>query len=308
MSVYTLVTLSQLRAFFDDYDLGRIDTFEGIADGIANSNYAVRTTQGDFILTLFESQSVEELSHYVMLLNHLAQSAALYPNPRADRQGHFLRSLNGKPALVCERLSGRAIDCPTREQCRQIGASLAGLHLETRDVDFPIAGTHAPSALATLFDRIKTDLSVEDTRLIEDELQFQARIDEPLPGGVIHGDLFRDNALFDNGRLSGIVDFYSACHDSWLRDIAVCANDWCHEDTLFDRHRFDALLDGYERIRPLSEPERRQCRNLLRGSALRFWLSRLVHRHSRRTASLTQPKDPFVFRHLLLQHRRFADV
>lgn len=307
MSVYTSVTAAQLDAFFGAYDLGPVEHFAGIPDGIANSHYAVSTTQGDYVLTLFEAQNDEELTPVIELMRHLGTSNPLYPNPQTDRQNRLLRRLNGKPALVCKRLAGQSLVSPTSEQCRQIGAQLARLHLDTHDYAFPIASHHDVLSIKALFEQVESRLPGADRELILGELQFQAEHErQPLPGGVIHGDLFRDNALFADGQISGILDFYSACRDHWLRDIAVCANDWCRDHGIFNRQKLTALLSGYETLRPLSAIEHQHCNRMLRAAALRFWLSRLVHRHSNRPAALSQPKDPFVFKDLLVQHRQAA--
>lgn len=307
MSVYTSVTSAQLDAFFGAYDLGRVLDFAGIADGIANSHYAVATTQGDYVLTLFEAQSNEELTPVIELMQRLGASNPLYPNPRADRQNRLLRRLNGKPALVCKRLTGQSTVSPTIDQCRQIGSELARLHLDTRDCAFPIASHHDVNSIRALFEQVESQLSTDDRELIFGELQFQSKHErQALPGGMIHGDLFRDNALFADGQISGILDFYSACHDHWLRDIAVSANDWCCDDGIFNTQKLTALLAGYETLRPLSAIEHQHCNRMLRAAALRFWLSRLVHRYSNRAAALSQPKDPFVFKDLLVRHRHAA--
>lgn len=307
MSVYTSVTFAQLDAFFGAYDLGQVVDSAGIPEGIANSHYAVVTTQGDYVLTLFEAQNDEELTPVIELMQCLGTRNPLYPNPQTDRQNRLLRRLNGKPALVCKRLAGRSLVSPTSEQCRQIGAQLARLHLDTRDHSFPVASHHDVVSIKALFEQVESQLSADDRELILGELQFQAEHEQqPLPGGVIHGDLFRDNALFADGQISGILDFYSACRDHWLRDIAVCANDWCCNKAIFNTQKLTALFSGYETLRPLSAIEHQHCNRMLRAAALRFWLSRLVHHHSNRAAALSQPKNPFVFKDLLVQHRNAA--
>lgn len=307
MSVYTTVTSAQLDAFFGAYDLGRVLYFAGIPDGIANSHYSVATTRGEYVLTLFEAQNSEELTPVIELMQRLGTSNPLYPNPQTDRQNRLLGRLNHKPALVCKRLAGQSIVSPTPDQCRQIGAQLAKLHLDTRDYSFPIASHHDVNSIKAMFEQVESQLSNADRELIFGELQFQSEHEQQtLPGGVIHGDLFRDNALFVGGQISGILDFYSACRDNWLRDIAVCANDWCCDNGIFNAQKLASLLSGYETLRPLSATEHQHCNRMLRAAALRFWLSRLVHRYSNRAAALSQPKDPFVFRDLLGQHRHAA--
>jgi homoserine kinase type II len=156
----------------------------------------------------------------------------------------------------------------------------------------------------TLFHRIDPQLSKIDRVLIKDELNFQTQHPpESLPVGIIHTDLFKDNVLFDGGKISGILDFYSACRGPLLLDIAVTANDWCCDNGLFNLDKVTALLSAYEILRPLQTQEKQHWQTMLRIAALRFWLSRLGHQLYPRQGDIIQQKDPLFFRHLLKQHR-----
>ena len=305
MSVYTRITRPQLDQFFSAYTLGEVVSFEGITDGIDNTNYFVTTTQGGFVLTLFESLTVDDLPHVLKLLSHLGKNSLPCPCPQSDRQGNSLRLLNGKPAAVFRRLSGAATAAPSVLHCQEIGLQLASLHRCTQDYVFPIKSGNDLSWCKTVLGKVGAHLSAADRELIDDELAFQAENSAVnLPRGVIHADLFRDNVLFDDERLSGLLDFYSACTDTLLLDVAITANDWCCDNGTVNNEKFRALLAAYESLRPLEPLEKQHWPILLRAAALRFWLSRLEHQCYPRPGEITQQKDPLIFRRILLQHRQ----
>lgn len=307
MSVYTPVTHSQLEFFFDRYALGSVIQFEGIANGIDNSNYFVDTTQGSFVVTLFESLNMDELPQYIKLLTRLTQYHILCPCPQLDRQAKPLRMLNNKPAAIFKRLSGIVIKCPTYVHCQQVGLQLAELHDYTQNYHFPIS-INILAECKTLFAQLDNQLTETDRALITDELDFQTRhYPNNLPRGVIHADLFRDNVLFDGNKLSGILDFYSAGTGDLLLDLAITANDWCCDNGKPNASKVTVLLSAYETLRPLHTEEKQHWQTLLRIAALRFWLSRLTHQLYPREGEITQQKDPLFFRRLLEQHRNCTE-
>ncbi len=305
MSVFTRITRPQLDQFFSAYTLGEVISFEGITDGIDNTNYGVVTSQGSFILTLFESLSADNLPHFLTLLSHLGKNDLPCPRPQVDRQGNPLRELNGKPAAVFKRLSGTATVSPSVLHCQEIGLQLASLHRCTQGYVFPIKSGNDLDWCKSVLNKIGMHLSATDRELIDDELAFQTKNSQAnLPSGFIHADLFRDNVLFTNDRLSGLLDFYSACTDTLLLDVAIAANDWCCDNGMVNAGKFAALLSAYESLRPLEPLEKQHWLAMLRAAALRFWLSRLEHQYYPRPGEIIQQKDPLVFRNILLQHRQ----
>jgi homoserine kinase type II len=307
VSVYTPVTHSQLEFFFDRYALGSVIKFEGITNGIDNTNYFVDTTQGSFVVTLFENLSMDELPPYIKLLTRLTNYQIPCPSPQLDKKGISLRMLNNKPAAVFKRLSGIVIKYPTHTHCQQIGLQLAELHDYTQNYHFPI-NNNVLAECKLLFDQLDSQLTETDCALITDELDFQTRhYPNNLPRGVIHADLFRDNVLFDGEKLSGILDFYSAGTGDLLLDLAITANDWCCDNGKLNASKVTALLSAYETLRPLHTEEKQHWQTLLRIAALRFWLSRLTHQLYPREGEITQQKDPLFFRRLLEQHRNCTE-
>jgi len=305
VSVYTQITRSQLDHFFSTYALGEVISFEGIQDGINNTNYFVETTQGSFVLTLFETLTANELPHFMRLLSHLVKRNIPSPEHQPDRQAKVLRELNNKPAAVFKRLSGIATTLPSIEQCQEIGVQLANIHRCTQHYVFPIKNYNDLDWCKKLLNKIDARLSATDRALIKDELLFQtANSSADLPQGVIHADLFRDNVLFVDNQLSGILDFYSAHKGTLLFDIAITVNDWCCENGDINHDKLAALLSAYESLRPLEQLEKQYWQTMLRAAALRFWLSRLEHQLYPRPGDIIQQKDPLIFRHLLQRHRQ----
>ena len=304
MSVYTTVSQQQLKDFLGLYTLGDLISFKGIKEGIENTNYTVTTTQGNFILTIFESLTARELPCYLLLLSYLDQNDFPAPKPQVCEKGQLLNTLIDKPAALFNCVPGHSVTYPSIAQCGEIGVYLAKLHLCSTKYDFKKQNSKNLAGCQSIFDKIKHALSKDETKLLISELSFQATYSLPvLPKGLIHADLFRDNVLFNNGSISGILDFYNACNDYFLFDIAVTCNDWCIDNGIINPQKIKALLSGYTKIRVLNGDEKKHLPVFLRLAALRFWISRLEHRLNPKEGELTLVKDPLVFRRLLEYHR-----
>jgi len=305
MSVYTPVERDELQAFLQNYSLGELVEYEGISAGIENTNYFVTTTEQRMVLTLFENHTAEELVYFLDLMAFLAEHEVPSAHPLADNDGNYLRELNGKPAALVMRLSGGGIESTTKDQCAAIGHALAQLHVAGQAFGGRRDNDRGPHWWRTTRDAVFARLKSDEQGLLEEELAFQTshRFDT-LPRGVIHADLFRDNALFDGNTLTGLIDFYYACNDVLLYDVAVTLNDWCsREDGSLDEAKASAMLDAYHKVRPISEAEKEAWPVMMRAAALRFWLSRLQDMYFPREGELTHIKDPDVFKQILLQRK-----
>ena len=309
MAVYTEVTDEALRDFLAGYDLGSLLSFKGIAEGVENSNYLLRTTQGSFILTLYEKRvDVADLPFFLGLLSHLSANGLNCPQPVPNRAGTALGHLADRPAALVTFLDGVWIKKPKVRHCRALGEALARLH--EAGAGFPLRRANALSvdAWPRLFaqagdraDSIAAGLTAE-TRLDLDDLA--AHWPRDLPGGVIHADLFPDNVFFLEDQLSGLIDFYFACDDAFAYDVSICLNAWCFDpDGSFNVTKSTALLEGYIRVRPLSPQEADALPILARGSALRFMLTRLVDWLNVPPGALVKPKDPCEYLAKMRFHR-----
>ncbi|MCS3904218.1 homoserine kinase type II [Methylohalomonas lacus] len=301
MSVYTVVTTEQLKQFLAGYDLGELEQFVGISNGIENTNYFVTTSTGDYVLTLFEVLQADELPYFLELMAFLAEHDIPSAHPVPDRNGMYLQRLNGKPAALVQRLNGASVDLPTPTQCRAIGEQMARMHVACDQFGMHRDPVRGPKWWVTTAAEVMPKLSHSDQALLRAELEFQAAVDtRDLPFGIIHADLFRDNALFVGERLTGIIDFYYACNFYLIYDLAVTVNDWCNSgDSAVDSDNAAHLLGGYQRFRTVTPREIDVWPAMLRGAALRFWLSRLRDMHFPRPGEITHIKDPNVFRDVL---------
>ncbi len=331
MSVYTRVERPELEAFLASFDAGVLVEYTGISAGIENTNYFVTTDQGRYVLTLFEQLGRDELPFFLELMAHLAEHGVPTAHPLANREGRYLSALCGKPAALVQRLSGGTVDHPDAAQCAAIGTALARMHLAGQSYPAERANPRGPHWWREGVARVHDRLSADEARRLDEEIGFQfSHRHDALPRGVIHADLFRDNALFEdaknavgNGvgspegdtrragpmegssRLTGIIDLYYACTDALLYDVAVTVNDWCATEAReLDPERTRALLAAYAAVRPFTPAEHASWPAMLRAAALRFWLSRLVDLHFPRAGELTHTKDPDAFGRLLAAHVR----
>ncbi len=314
MAVYTEVPFDQAAALLQRLNLGTLTALHGIQGGIENTNYfAICEQHGrrqEHVLTVFERLSFEQLPFYLQLMQHLAGKGLPVPAPAADAQGIILHRLLGKPVAVVNKLAGRSELAPTAEHCRAVGAMLARMHLAGRDFSLHQPNLRGLPWWNATVPLVLPFLQPEQALLMRSELAHQNQLAATpayaaLPRGPVHADLFRDNVLFDAGRVSGFFDFYFAGCDSFLFDLAVCLNDWCVQlgpeasDGQHHAERAQALLRAYQAVRPLSTPERGLLAAMLRAGALRFWLSRLWDWHLPRQASLLQAHDPSHFERVL---------
>ena len=301
MSVYTSVSHAQLSAWLRGYALGELLELKGIAAGIENTNYFVSTTRGRYVLTLFEKLQPEELPYYLGLMTHLAARGIPCPRPIPDARGSVLGELCGKPATLVTRLNGLDIERPDVHHCSLVGEVLGRMHIAGMDYPHTMPNPRGLDWWHGAALEVAPHMPAADAALLNAELGFQSRyrLDE-LPRGAIHADLFRDNVLFDGGAIGGVIDFYFACTDILLYDLAITVNDWCIQPSgALDEARSGALLGAYRAVRPISAPERDAWPVMLRAGALRFWVSRLFDLHCPRPGELTFAKDPAHFQRVL---------
>ena len=314
MAVYTEVTDEDLTAFLERYDCGALSFYKGIAEGVENTNYLVRTERDRFILTLYEKRVNEaDLPYFLNLKLHLAGRGVPCPTPVRDRSGQTLGELNGRRAALITFLDGVSVKRPKPEHCGQLGRALAELHLASADFGMYRANALGPKGWPPLYAKFAAragEITPGLSTLIVGELALHAGgFPAGLPQGVIHADLFPDNVFFADGNLSGLIDFYFACNDALAYDIAICLNAWCFEaDHTFNAAKGRALLTGYDGVRMMTTAERAAMPTLARGASLRFLLTRAHDWLHRAPGALVTPHDPLDYVARLRFHQSVGSI
>ncbi|GBR69249.1 homoserine kinase [Gluconobacter kanchanaburiensis] len=311
MAVYTELAAETLEAFLGTYGIGLLVSFHGIAEGVENSNFLLRTTEGDFILTLFERRvNASELPWFLGLMQHLAGRGLNCPLPVSDRTGTALRTLAGRPAAITTFLPGVSATQLDEGLCLELGKSLARLHLAGDGYGAVRPNALSPAAWAPLLESCGESADALSPGLTAEVRSALRKIEEAwpsveaLPRGQIHADLFPDNVFFQNGQVSGLIDFYFACTDFLAYDLAICLNAWCFRDEkTFEPSFAAAILQGYESVRPLTKAEKSALPLLCQGAAIRFLLTRLYDWINTPANALVTRKDPLAY---LVRLRHFA--
>ena len=309
MAVYTDVTAEELSEFLVPYGIGDLLSYKGIAEGVENSNYLVHTSQGSFILTLYEKRVARnDLPFFLGLMGHLASHNITCPQPVVNRQGEALGMLAGRPAAIITFLEGMWPRRPNVTHCAGVGAALARMHLAGADFRMSRANALSVKDWRPLFDQAASRADGVQhglSALLRTELDHLERHwPADLPKGVIHADLFPDNVFFLGDKVSGLIDFYFACNDMLAYDVAICLNAWCFEiDHSFNVTKARAFLNAYTRERRLSAAEQDALPLLARGASMRFLLTRLVDWLNVPPGALVKPKDPLEYVRKLRFHQ-----
>jgi homoserine kinase type II len=323
MAVFTPIELSDISDWISrDFNIGQATEIRGIHGGIENSNFFLDTNldgkKHEYVLTIFERLSAEQLPYYLELMRHLAIQGIPVPKPIENKQGQILFSLKGKPAAIVTKLPGLSRLAPEAKHCGLVGEMLAKMHLAGKDFSKTQENLRSLGWWQKTVPLVLPHLDPAQKELLSTELSTQEQFFSSsqyaaLPSGASHCDLFRDNVLFDpqgavdtaNDRLGGFFDFYFAGTDKWLFDLAVTVNDWCLAENKqdLDPERLNALMNAYQSVRPLSKEEQASWPLMLRAASLRFWISRLWDFHLPRDAQMLTPHDPTHFERILLSRR-----
>jgi homoserine kinase type II len=308
MSVYTELTQQNIEELLAQYALGDYRSHKGISAGVENTNYFVETTDHSLVLTLFEKHTLEELPFYLQLGEHLHKDHCKVPLPFRNKSGDFLQLVKNKPAVFIERLKGVHVDA-TISHALEIAKALANIHLSTQTFTKNREHSHGLPWVKQTAQSLYPFLSEQDQLLLNQSLTALEKLPQNLPCGVIHADLFHDNALFDSENISGVIDWYFAGNDSYALDIAIALNDWCLDgQKQFHPANGHSFIDAYDAIRPLNPDERDAIPLLQVQSATRFWLSRLLAKkeHESSDDNITV-KNPEEMKLLLAQLINYTD-
>ena len=314
MAVYTDISDEELHQFLSQYELGQLLSFAGIAEGVENSNFLLRTDQANFILTLYEKRvNKADLPFFIGLMQHLADRGMNCPLPISSKTGENLSECAGKPAAIVSFLNGTSSRYPNAAKCKALGSALADLHVKAADMTLTRNNSLGPQDWQPLLDSIHADpedlpdgLRTKAGSILPDILKAWP---SDLPAGIIHADLFPNNALFVGDELTGIIDFYFACADLLAYDLAICLNSWCFEaDGSFNITKSAALLAGYQSVRPLSQDELDALPVLSAGAAMRFFLTRFYDWINTPKNAFVKPHNPMEYWAKLRFHRNVTSA
>lgn len=302
MSVYTNIEQQELEVFLNNYSLGALLSYQGINEGIENTNYFVTTENGEFVLTIFEEVGFNTLPYYLNFMAHLSDHGMPTAHPIADLNNDYVRVLKDKPAAIVRRLEGKNELEPNSIHCAAVGHALAQMHTISESFEGVLENPRGISWIEKTAERVFSHLSSNEQMILEQEINFLKQLlPDNLPKGVIHADLFRDNVMFKDQTLTGIIDFYYACNDYLLYDLAVTVNDWCRSNFgQLNMDYYNALISAYQAERAFHPQEPEVWKYMLRAAALRFWLSRLQDKFFPKDGEITHIKDPDTFKDILL--------
>lgn len=308
MAVYTSIELKDISAWVETYGIGTPLVLKGIESGVENSNFLLTTTEGRYILTLYEKRvSKEDLPFFLSLLQHLAAKSIPCPEPVAGEDGVVLHELKERPAAIVSFLEGASPQFVRNHHAREVGRQLAHMHKAAADFSGKRGNNFSLSSWVELFDKVKERGDTVKQGLVAEIgaylQELQQRWPSSLPSGVIHADLFPDNVFFQGKTLSGVIDFYFACNDFLMYDLAICLNAWCFEPTgEFNITKARHMLAGYDAVRPISKEELDALPVLAQGAAMRFLLTRLYDWLHVVEGALVQRKDPLEYLRKLRFH------
>ncbi|MBB3454206.1 homoserine kinase type II [Rhizobium sp. BK313] len=312
MAVYTDITEDDLKWFLTEYDVGTLLSYKGIAEGVENSNFLLHTSREPLILTLYEKRVEKgDLPFFLGLMQHLASRGLSCPLPLPRKDGALLGHLSGRPAALISFLEGMWLRKPEAKHCREVGKALAAMHVAGEGFAIKRPNALSLEGWQGLWEKSEARADEVEPGLqdeIRAELDFLgSHWPKDLPDGVIHADLFPDNVFFLGDELSGLIDFYFACNDLLAYDVSICLNAWCFEkDGAYNITKGMALLEGYQSVRPLDDAEIAALPTLSRGSAMRFFLTRLYDWLTTPAGALVTKKDPIEYLRKLRFHRQIA--
>ena len=304
MAVYTKLSENNLKDFFSKYNLGKLLKFQGIQEGIENSNYFVKTDRGKFILTIYEKRVEEkDLPFFMGLMKNIFNKNFPSPEPIINKNGNYITEILGKKAAVVSFLEGASKKNLTPDNCYEVGIYTAKLHMITKNLNIKRTNRLSVNSWRLIYRKIQRDCSKiypDLTKIIERNLEIiEDKWPKNIPRGIIHADLFPDNIFFKGNKLTGIIDFYFSCYDFYALEIAICLNALCFEgknkNLSFNVTKAKKFIDGYSSIRKLTEEEKESLKILCHGAAMRFLLTRVFDYLNLTEDALVKIKDPVEY-------------
>lgn len=314
MAVFTELNKHEIEDFLRDFTIGDLISFEGIVKGTENSNFKIITTENKYILTILEKRVVEEdLPFFMTLQNKLVEHGFNCPKPIKNNKNLVINKLKNKNAVIISFLDGENLSTIMPENCYELGSKIAEFTNITKKLKLLRANSLNYDSWVKIFESFKNinDNSYEEYFAVLNEELIFLKNNWPinLPKAIIHADLFVDNVLFQNNKISGIIDFYFSCNDFIAYELALTANDWCfNKDGTFNLDNFNSLIMGYNNITPLNSEEKASMNVLFRGAAVRILVTRLYDKIFHPNEGLNELKDPEEYLKILKWHQENKDL
>ena len=304
MAVYTRINKKNLNVFINQYNVGQVHKFKGIKEGIENTNYFIQTTQGKFILTIYEKRvKKKDLPFFMKLMENLNKNNFQCPKPIKNLKGKYISSIKKKPAALVSFLNGYSKNNLNADNCYQVGIEVAKFHLITKKLSIKRNNSLSLNSWEDLFQKVKKQCAIIDKNLpltIKESLnEVKKNWPKKLPKGIIHADLFPDNIFFKSNQFSGFIDFYFSCNDYYAFEIAICLNALCFDglsqNLSFNVTKARKFLKGYSSIRKITKVEKKYFKVLCQGAALRFLLTRVFDFLNLSKGAILSVKDPLEY-------------
>ncbi len=315
MAVFTVIDKKDIAYLLKKYEIGNLENFQGILEGVENTNYKIQTSKKKFILTIFEKRiDTKDLPFFINLQKHLADKNLKCPIPIANTNDEFIEEIKNKKCVIMSFLEGdNQIKNLNKDHCFEVGKLLGKLHQSTKDFVYKrknYLSLEKLNEITLKCSKLNMDLYSELIKSIEDEIKFiKSNYPQDLPKGIIHGDIFIDNVFFNNNKISGIIDFYFACVDYYIYDLSICINAWCfNKRGFFDNIKFKSIIDGYENYRKIQENEKNSLNIILRFAAVRILITRLHDLLFHQPKTYVTPKDPIEFFEILSFHKKNTNI
>ncbi|KPU82820.1 serine kinase [SAR11 cluster bacterium PRT-SC02] len=312
MAVYTKLNQSKIKEILSNYNLGKLDTFKGIEEGIENTNYFLSVNKKKFILTIYEKRvRSEDLPFFSDLMSSLNKASFKCPAPIFNNDNSTITNFDGKKLMIVSFLEGKAKSNLSPDNCKTIGTEIAKMHELTKNFKIKRQNNLSVNSWRNLFNSVKdqcSKLNEDLPKLIEENLiSVEKNWPKDLPKGIIHADLFNDNIFFNKDKFSGIIDFYFSCEDFFAFEIAICFNALCFdgvkENLSFNVTKAKNFIEGYSSVRKLSDIEKESIKVLSQGAALRFLLTRVFDALNTVEGAIVKVKDPIEYLKRLEFHK-----
>lgn len=301
MSVYTILKNKHIKEILSLYNIGSLKSFDGISDGITNTNYFLNTDKGKYVITIFEDIKKTKVTKYLKLMNFFSKKGLCAPEIMITKSGDVLTTVEKKPCSIMQKLSGKTVNESNSTLCKSLGEVIGTFHNFSQQYQGMISNSRDVEWIEKTSKKIENHLQPNQLNLIKHcSKVFKKIFRSNLPSGVIHSDLFRDNVLARNNKITGIIDYYYSFNGPLIYELAVIVNDWCvNKNGSINAIKYHSFISSYNSVRAITKKEMKQMNNAMIAAGLRFYLSRLVDMIFPKVGEITHIKDPSTFENIL---------